>query len=159
SLDDVESERTRVGKHSVRRSVSGDHDGFRRDGCNVIRGGDSLAGQLRNNRCVVHEVAEDGRRSGLRLIERQLDGITDAKTHAEMLGPKDTHVHLEVISTDVYFVSQSQFTGKLPFESAISPHFRQTLEHETAEPSNLDRRRRNSKSMDQRSPKKRNGDR
>src|SRR5262245_53197954 len=71
-----------------------------------MRGNNSLALQLGDNCFVMHEVTKDGGRSCLRLLERQLNGVANAKAHADMLGPKNTHVRLQVIAYNVYFVSQ-----------------------------------------------------
>jgi hypothetical protein len=37
----------------------------------------------------VHQVAQDGDRLGL--LERERDGVTHAKAHAQMFGPENSH--------------------------------------------------------------------
>src|SRR5688572_27716376 len=71
--------------------MSGDHHGGGRRLRRLTHEGDALVPQGPQDGGVVHEITEDRERRGLRLIDRQRDGVADAKAHPEMLCPDDSH--------------------------------------------------------------------
>ena len=72
----------------------------------LVRDGNALGPQGVYHGRVVHQVAEDGERPGVGLIERQGDGVADAKAHAKVCGADDLHDG-RVIAISINFTIQS----------------------------------------------------
>ena len=74
-----------------RRAVGGDHHGRCPDVGDVLRDRDALCFERAQNGRVVDEVAENRQRAGVRVLERELDGVANTEAHTEAGGPEDAH--------------------------------------------------------------------
>jgi hypothetical protein len=83
-FDDVESQRAGSGERSLGRAVRCDHQRWRRDLLDILRDGNALGFERTQDRGVVHEIAENRERAGIRVVERERNCIANAETHAEM---------------------------------------------------------------------------
>ena len=90
-FDDGEPERSRAGERALGRPVRRDHDGAGFDLRDVAGRDDPLLGEGVQHGGVVHQVAEDGERPRLGVLEGQGNSVTNAEAHAKVGGPKDPH--------------------------------------------------------------------
>jgi hypothetical protein len=91
SLDDRQSQRSRARQRPPRRAVRRHHHGRRLHECGIP--GDLDASRLENalDVCIVDEIAKDGQRTGVGMLEGEGDCVADAEAHAEVCGAEDTH--------------------------------------------------------------------
>ncbi len=73
------------------RAVGRHHQGRCLDVCDVLSDRDALRLEGAQDGRVVDEVAEDREGAGVRVLERERDGIANAETHAEVGRPEDPH--------------------------------------------------------------------
>ena len=73
------------------RAVGRHHHGRRLDVGDVLRDRDALRLEGAQDGGVVDEVAEDREGAGVRVLERERDGIANAEAHAEVGGSEDPH--------------------------------------------------------------------
>src|SRR5439155_14306703 len=83
----------------LRRAMGRHHQGRRPDVCDVLRDRDALRLEGAQDGGVVDEVTEDREGTGVRVLERELDGIANAEAHAEVGGSDDTHASYFTQST------------------------------------------------------------
>jgi hypothetical protein len=76
--------------------VRGDHDRVRRGAGRIVRAGSAAGAQAGEHDVVVDEIAEDGQRRRVDLADRQLDGITNPETYAQLRRAQDSHSDLAV---------------------------------------------------------------
>jgi hypothetical protein len=70
------------------------HQRWRPDIGGVLRDRDALGLQAAQDGWVVDQVAQDRERAGVGVLDRELDGVADAKAHAEVDRPEDFHTAL-----------------------------------------------------------------
>ena len=90
-LHDVQAERACGRQRPLRRAVRRHHDRVRLHFGGLVRDGDAPVLQGCQHRRVVNQVAQDGERPGVRLRERQRDGVAHAEAHAEVFCADDLH--------------------------------------------------------------------
>ena len=90
-LDDPQAEGPRARQGPVGRAVGGDHQRRRPDVSGVVRNGDAPGLEGTQHGGVVNQVAEDGERPGVGVLEGERDRVADAEAHAEVGGAEDTH--------------------------------------------------------------------
>src|SRR5688572_27683102 len=73
------------------RPVGRDHQRWSRDVVDMLRDGDALRFESAEDGWVVNQVAEDGERTGISVVERKGDRVAHPETHAQMRRPDDSH--------------------------------------------------------------------
>ena len=90
-VHDLETEGARAGQGALRRAVRRDHDGPGRDLGRILRGRDPSGAQAGEDGVVMDEIAENRQRSRVAAAYRQVDGIANTETHAEVSRAQDFH--------------------------------------------------------------------
>ena len=72
--------------------------------CDVVRNRDALRLERAQDGGVVDEVAENREGTGIRLLEREPDGIANAEAHTEVSGSDDAHTLQHKVYCLAHFV-------------------------------------------------------
>ena len=98
-FDDGQPESAGARQGPLRRAVSRHHHDGCVDVCGVVRDRNAPGLENAQDSGIVHELTENRKRAGVRVRQRERDGVSYAEAHAEMGRPKDTHTR-EVLYTE-----------------------------------------------------------